>query len=246
MFIRDVLFGLDDRVKVWMALSVGMVAIYCVDLRIQVGLLCLSLALCWACGAKKVVGGFVIAGLVLAVFYGAWVLTWARDTTFSARSLFFIFIKFGPMFAMMAFVQASLNASRFVRCLERMRVPVGWVVPLGVCLRFLPSAVEECRQIRYAMRIRGIGLSPRQVLSRPLETLGYLSAPLLVRSLAIGDELARAAVARGIEAPGTKTSLYDLSLRRSDMAAMLVWTLFMLVLLVADHSAFVSLSGVKS
>lgn len=238
MLIRHFLFNLDDRLKIWMAASSGAVAIYCVDWRPQAAVLGVCLILCLLCGAKRFVAGFMIAVSVLVVFSVALAWTASGRGWLSGLGVFFILLKFGPLLAMMVFVQASLNTSRFLRSLEHMRIPGQWVIPLGVCLRFMPSVAAEFRQIRCAMRIRGIGLTPERLLRRPFETVSYLMVPLLVRSIVIGDELARAAVARGIEAPGVKTSFYDLDFRLMDAVVSVVWTLALIILLVADHQIY--------
>ena len=242
--IRAFLFSLDERVKVWMAISVSAAAIYCVDMSLQATALGVCLILCLICGAKRFVAGFLIFLLIMAAVSLIAGRLSSAGGGFTGLGVFYILVKFGPMFAMMVFVQASLNTSRFLRSLESMRVSARWVIPLGACLRFMPSVVAECRQIRYAMRIRGIAFTPTRLLRRPLETLSYAMVPLLVRSLFIGDELARAAVARGIEAPGHKSSLYDMGLRLSELMVLAVWTLLVAAMLIADHFAYAaSLEG---
>lgn len=235
MKLRAFLFNLDDRVKVWMAASAGAGAIYCADVWVQTAILAVCLALCGLCGAWRFAARFLLAVLILALASLALDRLASAGSNVYGRGLTYVLIKFGPLFAMMVFIQASLNTSRFLRSLEKLRVPAQWVIPIGVCLRFMPSVVAECRQIRYAMRIRGIGITPGRLLTRPFETIGYLMVPLLVRSLYIGDELARAAIARGIESEGPKTSLYDLKFRHTDAIFMLLWTLGIVSFLVWDH-----------
>jgi energy-coupling factor transporter transmembrane protein EcfT len=241
MFIRDFLFKLDDRVKVWMAVSAGAVAIYCVDLSLQAAILGICLTLCLFCGARRFAAGFIIVASVLAVTTAIFACLPALEVKITGLGIFYILLKFGPMFAMMVFVQASLNTSRFLRSLESMRLPPQWVIPLGVCLRFMPSVAAECRQIRHAMRIRGVGLTSTRLLRRPFESVSYMLVPLLVRSLSIGEELARAAVARGIETPGAKTSLYDLGFCIKDAVVLVVWTMVLIILLAADHQIYAAM-----
>lgn len=241
--IRDFISGLDERVKVWMAVSVSAAAIYCVDMYLQAATLGLCLGLCLICGAKRFVAGFVAVMLILTAISLIISHFSAGEGGFTGRGLFYILVKFGPMFSMMVFVQASLNASRFLRSLEIMHVPPQWVIPLGACLRFMPSVVAECRQIRYAMRIRGVAVTWKRLWRQPFETLSYAMVPLLIRSLFIGEELARAAVARGIEASGGKTSLYEIGLRARDVIVAALWTLGLTAMLAADHLASASFSG---
>lgn len=242
--LRDFLFSMDDRVKIWMAVSAGGAAIYCVDLPIQAAILGICFMLCFFCGAARFVGGFIIGVCILAAVFALFDCLSPYEKKAPGWGMFFILLKFGPMFVMMVFIQASLNTSRFLRSLESMGLPSRWVIPLGVCLRFMPSVVTEGRQIRYAMRIRGIGPEPTYLIRRPLETIGYVLVPLLVRSLSIAEELARAAVARGIERPGTKTSLYDLGLSLTDVMFLIAWTMAIAGLLIADHLTYAGMAGV--
>ena len=241
--MRNFLFGLDDRVKVWMAVSAGAATIYCVDPYIQAAILAVCLGMCLVCGAGRFVAGFVMVVSIVAAIFSISAGQSSSEEKTMGWGMFFIMLKFGPMFAMMVFLQAGLNTSRFLRSLERMGLPPSWVIPLGVCLRFMPSVAAECRQIRHAMRIRGIWLPPKRLVLRPFETVGYMLVPLLVRSLSIGDELARAAVARGIERPGAKTSLYDSGLRPADAVMLVAWTAAFACLLAADHQAYAALAG---
>ncbi len=243
MMLRAFFFGLDERVKVWMAVSVSAAAIYCVDMYLQAAALAVCLGLCLICGAKRFVVGFVVVLLIMAAIAVILSLASVAESGFTGLGVFYILIKFGTMFAMMAFIQASLNTSRFLRSLEAMRVPPQWVIPLGTCLRFMPSAVAECRQIRYAMRIRGVALTPGRLLREPIVTLGYAMVPLLVRSLYIGEDLARAAMARGIEASGAKSSLHEIRLRPSDVIVVTVWTASLAAMLTADHLVFAAFAG---
>lgn len=231
------LYRLDDRVKVWMAISAGAVAIYCVDLLIQILILLLCLGLCLASGAVRFVVGFIILLVIMGAVSLILRLT-APGVSYTGMGLYFMIIKFGPMFVMMVFIQASLNTSRFLHLLEGMRIPPRYVIPLGVCLRFMPSVVAETRQVRYAMRMRGIRPFSLKTMRHPFVMLGYMMAPILARSLAIGEELARSAVARGIESTGPKTSIHVSSFRTVDGLIFTAWSLLFTALVITDNRLY--------
>jgi energy-coupling factor transport system permease protein len=230
----EFLYGIDDRVKIWMAISAGAAAIYCVDWRLQGVILLICLGLCLAGGAGRIVAIFTILFIILGAVSLILRLT-AAGSPYTGMSLYFMLLKFGPMFVMMVFIQAGLNTSRFLHLLERMRIPSKYVIPLGVCLRFMPSVAAEARQVRYAMRMRGIRLFSVKTIKHPFEVLGYMMAPALARSLSVGEELARAAVARGIESPGPKTSIHTLSFRTVDGVIFTAWSLFFAALVITDN-----------
>lgn len=236
--IRKFIYEVDDRVKVWMAISASAVAIYCVDWYLQCLILFICLALCMAGGTGRFVAGYTILLLMVVGGVSLGLQLTSSDSTATGMSLYFVIIKFSPMFVMMIFIQASLNTSRFLHMLDQMRIPAKYVIPLGVCLRFMPSAATEIRQVRYAMRMRGIRLFSISSIKHPFVMLGYMMTPILVRSLAIGEELARSAVARGIESPGPKTSIHEAPFRTVDGIIFTVWSLLFIAFVIVDNHLY--------
>jgi energy-coupling factor transport system permease protein len=70
------------------------------------------------------------------------------------------------------------------------------------------------------MRLRGIGLSAGNVLTRPLTVMESVLIPMMMRCATIAEELSAAAVTRGIESAGKRTSVNELKMRAPDRAAM--------------------------
>jgi energy-coupling factor transport system permease protein len=127
---------------------------------------------------------------------------------------------------------ATTRVSELVCALQRMHVPKSVVITFAVTLRFFPTAKEEFAAIRDAMRLRGIGLSARNIFTRPLAVLECVFVPMIMRCAALADELAAAAVCRGIDGEGRRSSLIELRLRSGDViviavfAALAVFALF--------------------
>lgn len=234
MLMREFAFDLHELVKLWLALSAGATAIYCLDWRIQAAVLLMCLAACLCVGAWRFVAwlaalmaGLALAGMILC-------RQWPEATPL-AQAFYYFLLKFGPLVAMGVFLGACLNVGRLLRSLERLGAPAGVVITLGACLRFLPTAAAEFGQVRHAMRTRGLNAGGRLWL-RPDRLLGYVLVPLLLRSLAVGEELARAAVTRGVEAPGRKSSLHGLDFRPADGLTLAGWTLALAALIALDEA----------
>ena len=87
-----------------------------------------------------------------------------------------------------------------------MRLPKAVVVPLVIAVRFFPTLKEESSAVADAMRVRGLALSPKNLVSKPALMFESAVVPVMLRCAKIADELAAAAVARGIDRPGRKTS----------------------------------------
>ncbi len=87
-----------------------------------------------------------------------------------------------------------------------MRLPKAVVVPLVIAVRFFPTLKEESSAVADAMRVRGLALSLKNLVSKPALMFESAVVPVMLRCAKIADRLAAAAVARGIDRPGRKTS----------------------------------------
>lgn len=227
--------GMDDRVKLYITILVGSVAFICADIRSLLLLSVATFVLGWFCGLRRSIG------ITLVIWFILGPLMWGINRIsflgpfVPGSGLFVLVVKFTPMFIMMIVVYTTLNVSRFLHTLEKMGLPKGFTIPLGVSVRFVPSLTEEFRHIRNAMRFRGIDLSLGNVIRKPLATIEYILVPLLMRSLSISDELARTALTRGIDNPGPKSSLQAVRFGPADASVALIWSAFMGLLVYFDH-----------
>lgn len=240
--IHTFLLELDDRIKIWMTFVAGTTAIYCVDWRIETAILLMTLILCWFSGAQR--GVLIFSGILLIFIAGIYGMrSLIGPDSFPGPGLLVLIVKFGPMCAMMVFVCKTMNNSRFLRSLERLKIPKHFIIPLGVCLRYLPSVTEEYGHIKNAMHFRGIEISLKNLIRRPFQLLEYILVPLLMRSLAIGTELARAALTRGIDYPGQKTSYHIIHCRGVDYLCGIAWTVILLVIIYLDYRIYTAATG---
>jgi len=91
----------------------------------------------------------------------------------------------------------TTRVSDLMAALERAHLPRAIVIPLAVVVRFLPTAAEEDRAVAAAMRVRGLSLRAVGVSG----WLEYRFVPLIVSTVKSGEELAQAALTRGLGAP---------------------------------------------
>ena len=122
--------------------------------------------------------------------------------------------------ARMAMLKTT-SVSEFIISFERMRLPVKVIIPFSVMFRFIPTISEEWKSIRDAMRFRGIGISVKSVLTKPMMTLEYTMVPLLMSTATIADELAAASLSRGLDADTKRSCIGDIRLHGSDYLLML-------------------------
>ena len=116
----------------------------------------------------------------------------------------------------------TITVTEFIAAFRRMRLPDGFIIPFSVMFRFIPTIHEEWTSIRSAMKFRGIGISARNVLTKPMMTLEYMLIPLLMSTSTIADELAAASLARGLDSWGKRTCIVDVRFRFQEYLVVLL------------------------
>ena len=155
-----------------------------------------------------------------AKFTAAFLIMLLLDWTLSLKvsggfaALFFSLVRLGRL-------MKTTSVSEFMLSFERMHLPNKLIIPLSVMFRFIPTISEEWHSIRDAMRFRGIGISVRSVLTKPMMTLEYTMVPLLMSTATISDELAAASLSRGLDADTKRTCIEDIRLRTQDFLLIL-------------------------
>jgi energy-coupling factor transport system permease protein len=103
-----------------------------------------------------------------------------------------------------------------VAVLKALRLPFCIYVPLAVMIRFLPTFIEDVRQVHECLRTRGHRLTPITAIARPMLTLRLLVVPLIFRSLRSSDELGIAAELKGMGSGERMTPLKVPRFKRED------------------------------
>lgn len=93
----------------------------------------------------------------------------------------------------------SIQVGELMAALDQLRIPRQVVIPVAVILRFIPTVREEFVAVAGAMSARGIIL--RRV--GPVAWVEYRLVPLMISTVKSGEELAQAALTRGLGRPGT-------------------------------------------
>lgn len=130
----------------------------------------------------------------------------------------FMTSKIFPLIMIAHTVIRKVNSNVLVCALRKMRLHKGFVLALTVALRFLPTARQEVQLIKECMKMRGIELTFKRFLKSPALIIEYSLVPLLFRSVKISEEMTAAALVKGVEYPGEKTSLTDVRLTVFDWA----------------------------
>ena len=144
-----------------------------------------------------------------------------------------------PVFILAKWVVTTTEVSAFVAAMWKIKMPKDAIVTTSVIFRCFPTLSEEWSAIQTAMKMRGIEFNLKHLLTKPGETLVHMIVPLFISALNISDELAAAALCRGLDNPETHTCLTDIHFRWCDILFLTVTSsglIIMCVLMILRYS----------
>ena len=146
--------------------------------------------------------------------------------------LAFIVQRIIPFMLLGTVIKKQKNISEITMALERMRLPRGIILSIAVMFRYFPSIKDDFFIIIDSMKLKGLYTSKRSALLHPIRTMEFIIVPMLFKSLRTAEELSCAALIKGIENTGKKTSYFDVRLRSID----LIFSFAALAILTASTS----------
>ncbi len=123
----------------------------------------------------------------------------------------------------------AIRPAELMAALRALRCPTQLLIPIAVVLRMLPVIMREARAITEAMSLRGIRPGVLGMMTRPLRYGELVLIPLLSTVVRAGDDLAAAAIIRGLGTDSRQTTITELRFRAMD--ALLLALLAAMVLL---------------
>lgn len=116
-----------------------------------------------------------------------------------------------PCCMMAAIIMRTTHISEFMAGMSKMRIPREIVIPIAIMFRYFPVVREDWSYIKDAMALRGLSPTPVGLVKNPTAVIDALYVPILVSASKTVDELSVAAVTRGIENPGHRSSRLKIS-----------------------------------
>ena len=129
----------------------------------------------------------------------------------------FIIQRIIPFLMLAIAIKERKNISEITTALGRCRLPKGIIISMTVMLRYFPSMKNDFLMIIEAMKLKGIDTSWRGILFHPLRMLEFVIVPMLFRSLRTSEELSCAALVKGIENQGQRSSYFDVRIKGIDV-----------------------------
>ena len=173
-------------------------------------------------------GALVCYAILFAVLFSYYQLIFHlklpvfHSAIFSVIGVFsFIVQRIIPFMLLGTVIQKQKNISEITTALERMHLPKGIILSIAVMFRYFPSIKDDLFIIIDAMKLKGLYTSKRAALIHPIRTMEFVLVPMLLKSLKTAEELSCAALVKGIENTGHKTSYFDVRLRAADAVFLL-------------------------
>ncbi|WP_201454448.1 energy-coupling factor transporter transmembrane component T family protein [Streptococcus pneumoniae] len=114
-----------------------------------------------------------------------------------------------------SFMIKTSDVGAIISSMDKLKISKNVSIPIAVMFRFFPSFKEEKKNIKMAMRVRGINFK------NPVKYLEYVSVPLLIISSNISDDIAKAAETKAIENPIAKTRYIRVKIQLIDFVYVL-------------------------
>ncbi|WP_283171422.1 energy-coupling factor transporter transmembrane component T [Curtanaerobium respiraculi] len=146
------------------------------------------------------------------------------------NGLVLIGIFFFPIMASFLLIVQTTHISDFLAAFQRMHLPVSVVIPIAVFFRFVPTVQEEWAGISKAMAFRGIRTDPFAIVTHPMCTIEYILIPMLFSSMSVMEELASAAIARGLDSEEKRSAYETVRLRWVDYLTIAALAIFAIII----------------
>ena len=137
---------------------------------------------------------------------------------FLVQMVLFLALRVYPFVGLGFALKEGKNIAEITTALDRLHLHSGVVLSIVVMIRYLPAMKDDFRVIVDAMRLKGIPVSLGYVVRHPMKAIEYFVVPMLFRSEKITEEFSGAALVKGYEYSGTRTSYFDVRMGGKDWA----------------------------
>lgn len=134
---------------------------------------------------------------------------------------------------------ATTRVGELACALQRAHLPRHGIIAVCVALRFFPTMAGEFRAVIEALRVRGMAITPKTIVTQPVRVMENLLVPVMSRLSIVADELSNAAVVRGMDSSRPRTSYYDLRLRAADVVFLVLFAATAAALLLSKFGVIV-------
>lgn len=175
---------------------------------------------------------FIGCSIVLLIFHGVTKST-VTSTLDMIGAAIMVMIKFiCPIAMALALFTKTTKMADLISSFQKLHLPMTFVIPFIVMIRFMPTVSDEWESIKKAMLFRGIKFDLRNLLLKPAQTIEYILVPLLFSSMSLMEELASSAMARGLDSNQKRSCYSAVKMKFLDYLVLILFLGFIVISLV--------------
>lgn len=193
---------LDTRTKMLLCLAASLSSIVLTDM-VALGVL-LAASVAYALSARDV-KGLLISYAAVALMLGTSALCvvgmgllWPAMASLEVQRFVVPFMRIVVSINVVLGLALTSRVQSILTALKSLRLPALVFIPASVMVRFIPTFINDIRQIWQTLRIRGYVRSPLGLAARLGLAVRVLFMPLVFRALRSADDLAMAAELKGV------------------------------------------------
>lgn len=173
---------------------------------------------------KEMKKGFFLFFIYWVVYFiSTWTLQYINHPILTVFSFVFLVLRrFSPTIMAASFAVSQTKNSQWIATLKKCHLPFSLIVPLSVLFRFFPTLIHDMKNIRNAMKFRGIAVHTWELFLHPFKTLEFIVVPILMSAENISLDLSASALTRGLGNDSPQSSIYEVKFRWYDYLLTLV------------------------
>lgn len=209
---------LDPRTKVLLILIVTiLVLLVHDDVVLNSVIIAIPMVLLFLNGNRGVVfiyGSLFFIALVTKIFFDEMILPYSALMLLGLISE--LIFRLSPVLMLIYYMIESTRPGEFISAMSLWHLSNEIIVTMVVVFHFLPKLAKENKDIKSAMKMRGIRFGTAKFWKHPLIILEYRWIPLLISISKIREELLAAALSRGLGVAEKRSSLVEIGFGMDD------------------------------
>ena len=201
--------------KILVVFLTGLTVVHSINIRFELAIVCLIGILFYLNGYKKTFFKWIILCGILYSLPNFMIFSTLNPILKMFLSIPIVFRMFLLPFMAASFLVKTSDVGTIISSMDKIKISKNLSIPIAVMFRFFPSFKEEKKNIKMAMRVRGINFK------NPIRYLEYVSVPLLIISSNIADDISKAAETKAIENPIAKTRYIRVKIQLIDFVYVL-------------------------
>ena len=201
--------------KILTVFLTGLTVVHSINIRFELAIVCLIGILFYLNGYKKTFFKWIILCGILYSLPNFMIFSTLNPILKMFLSIPIVFRMFLLPFMAASFLVKTSDVGTIISSMDKIKISKNLSIPIAVMFRFFPSFKEEKKNIKMAMRVRGINFK------NPIRYLEYVSVPLLIISSNIADDISKAAETKAIENPIAKSRYISVKIQLIDFVYVL-------------------------